>query len=372
MSIVFAHDHKFRMINGKMYSPGGLPNDVFARYTSIFGNVTVIARIIKENKENPKYSQITNSRVDILEKYALKDAVGKADGVIARLPSVIGSLAIREAKKQKKPYLVEAVGCAWDAYWNYGLKGKVIAPFAYLLMKIQVKQAPFVLYVTNHFLQNRYPTKGRQTNCSNVNIPKTDETVLNNRLEKIVEEKAPVIIGTTAAIDVPYKGQRFVIDALKIEKAKGNTRFLYQLVGGGDSSGITEYAKQLGLEAQVEILGSMPHEKVIDWLDTIDIYVQPSLTEGLPRAMIEAMSRGLPCIGTNVGGVGELLDEKYIISTKKKSKIGSLIGEALIKLKADSEMEDQAKKNFYEANSYIDTIIDDRRTAFFQEFKKTF
>lgn len=372
MSIVFAHDHKFRRINGMIYSPGGLPNDVFSRYTKVFGEVTVIARVLEEEAENPKYSQITDEKVKILEKDSLSTAIREADGVIARLPSTIGSLAVREAKKQNKPYLVEAVGCAWDAYWNYGIKGKIIAPIAFILMRVQVKQAPFVIYVTNQFLQKRYPTKGRQTNCSNVNISKADEEVLKNRIEKIHSENSPIVIGTTAAIDVPYKGQRFVMDALKV-MGNGQRSYKYQMVGAGDNSWLAEYAKQLELEMQVETLGSMPHVKVLDWLDTIDIYIQPSLQEGLPRALIEAMSRGLPCIGTNAGGTGELLEKQYIISTKKKDQIGSSIATALEKISLPVEMKRQAKRNFLEANTnYIDTIIEKKRTEIFTEFKNSF
>ena len=65
---------------------------------------------------------------------------------------------------------MEVVGCPWDAYWNYSLKGKIVAPFATYMMKRRVKSAPFVLYVTNKFLQKRYPTKGKKINCSNVEL----------------------------------------------------------------------------------------------------------------------------------------------------------------------------------------------------------
>ncbi len=373
MSIVFAHDHKFRRINGKLYSPGGLPNDVFTRYTSVFGEVTVIARIITEEKDNAKYSQITNNKVTILDRSALSNAIREADGVIARLPSLIGLLAIREAKKQKKSYLVEVVGCAWDAYWNYGCKGKIVAPIAFLLMKAQVRKAPFVVYVTNIFLQKRYPTNGLHTNCSNVNISKADVDVLDKRIKRIERGNSHYVIGTTAAIDVPYKGQRFVVDAIKLLNEKGIDCFEYQMVGGGSAESIYEYAVQSKVEKRVTALGSMPHEDVIKWLDTIDIYIQPSLSEGLPRALIEAMSRGLPCIGTNAGGIDELIEKKYIIPAKRQGSIGKQIGAAIEEICRPDEMVRQAKINFNRANSlYISSIIEQNRQSIFFKFKSQF
>ena len=172
---------------------------------------------------------------------------------------------------------------------------------------------------------------------------------------------------------MPYKGQRFVIEALQAEKAMGRDSFVYQMVGGGNASALQANASQLGVEEQTVFLGSMPHEKVIEWLDTIDVYIQPSLQEGLPRALIEAMSRGLPCIGTNAGGTGELLEPDYIISTRRTEKIGRDIAAALERLCSPGEMERQAKRNFVEANAnYIDTIIEKKRLDMFREFQKTF
>ena len=42
------------------------------------------------------------------------------------------------------------------------------------------------------------------------------------------------------------------------------------------------------------------------------VYIQPSRIEGLPRALIEAMSRGCACVGSSVGGIPELLNNQYI------------------------------------------------------------
>src|SRR5699024_742855 len=134
------------------------------------------------------------------------------------------------------------------------------------------------------------------------------------RLEKIsrMKKNEKIVIGTTAALDVRFKGQQYIIKALSELKKQGATNFEYQLVGSGSASYLESVAKKYNISNQVKILGSMTHEDVFDWLENIDIYTQPSRQEGLPRALIEAMSRGLPSFGARTAGIPELLEDDFI------------------------------------------------------------
>ena len=55
---------------------------------------------------------------------------------------------------------------------------------------------------------------------------------------------------------------------------------------------------------------------MFELLDECDIYLQPSLQEGLPRSVIEAMSRGCACIGAATAGIPELLESEYVVKRK--------------------------------------------------------
>ncbi|WP_042345882.1 glycosyltransferase [Bacillus massiliigorillae] len=375
----------------QLYTDGSYNQEVWNRYLSIFRNVTLVARkdsmlyeadFAKSNfqffdKNKMNFIQIPNLTssnqsffsLAIRKKHnsIIEQAIKEHDFLIARLPSGAGYKAIEYAKKYNKPYLTEVVSCPWDSLWNYNLKGKIIAPFSYFSMKKFVESSPYVMYVTNEFLQSRYPTKGKSINCSDVTLIQFDENVIKKRLEKIQKRdiKSKLIIGTLAAVNVKFKGQQYVIKALGKLKKKGIVNFEYQLVGGGDPSFLKCIAEKYGVSNQVTFLGSIRHEDVFNWLDSIDIYIQPSRQEGLPRALIEAMSRGVPALGADTGGIPELLGGEVVFSNKKHN-IGEIC--SILEEFNNEIMVKQAKRNYKEAKKYDKEFIEMRRKKFLEEF----
>lgn len=262
------------------------------------------------------------------------------------------------------------VSCYWDALWNHSLKGKVIAPYSFLKSKKIIREASHVVYVTNEFLQNRYPTNGKHTNCSNVALTEFDDKVLDRRLNKIesMQNNEKIVIGTTAAVNVRYKGQQYIIQALGELKKQGIDHFEYQLVGGGNQAFLKSVSEKYDVLDQIKFLGTMPHNKVFEWLETIDIYTQPSRQEGLPRALIEAMSKAVPAFGARTAGIPELLENQFIFSNTRKN-----IDEIIEILKSfDKEtMINQSKRNFEESKKYDKNVIEERRREFFEEFRNS-
>lgn len=371
MKVVFVHDHKFRRINGKIYSPGGLPNDVLTRYVNCFENLVVIGRIIDEEKVNASYSYISNPNITVVTNSEMEEQIKTASAVIARLPSINGYKAVFLAEKYKKPLLAEVVGCTFDAYWNYGIKGKLLALPAYLLMRYCVRKAPYAVYVTSEFLQKKYPNKGKTASISNVTIKATTQEVVEQRLRKINSDSDTVVLGTAGAVDVEYKGQEFVIKAISeiIKKTGKNVR--YELAGSGSPERLKRIAEECKVTDNTEFKGIIKHDDMNDWLDSVDIYIQPSLTEGLPRAVVEAMSRGLPCIATDCGGNSELIEKQYLYNKNNKSIIPDLICERIELIEKD--LGSVAQRNFDLANSeYSIEILNKRREDFFKDFIKEY
>ena len=211
--------------------------------------------------------------------------------------------------------IIEVVGYSKDVLKMKGMIGSIIAlPFDYL-MKKYVKNAEFVVYVTKEYLQRQYPTKGKSTNASNVNIDTFEKEKYLEKRESYtkVNTQSELVFGSIGDIDQLYKGHDKIIDVLPKIMKQRNQIIRYELVGGGSGNYLQPHVKENSLEKNVKFMGSMSQKEVLSWLDTIDIYLQPSLTEGLPRAVTEAMSRGLVSIGSDRGGIPQSLDKSVII-----------------------------------------------------------
>lgn len=348
---------------------------IYKRYSDTLGDVVLCCRIQKVDKVLPGYQLAyfirkvvpINSLLKVLcgeYNQDINEALRMCALVIARVPSIIAYQVIIEARKQGIPYLAEIMGDAWDSYWNHGILGKLIAPYMYLKMKQLVWNAAYAIYVTKYFLQKRYPCKNFNINASNVMIKTVPCEILNKRIEKIKSlELHNLTLMTTAAVNVQAKGQQFVIKAMKTLKKKG-INITYYLAGGGAQDRLKKIAEQEGVAGNVIFLGELPMEQVYQWLDNIDIYIQPSLQEGLPRAVIEAMSRGCPCIGSRTAGTPELLANDRIF---KRNSVSAIV-DVILSLQKEDLITD-AKRNFNEAQQYNEVILNRKRSDYLENIK---
>ncbi|MGL5973232.1 MAG: glycosyltransferase [Oscillospiraceae bacterium] len=392
MKLLFAHDTVLiKSNNNNLYTNGSFNKSIWDRYTSVFEDVTVISRI-SENilcEDNcreklsyfPKYIKhiaLPNIKKSIFSYFSLKgrkkqnqiieDSVKECDFLISRLPSTIGVISIKYAKKHKKPYLVEMVGCPFNSYWHHSNKGKLIAPFMYLSNKNAIKNAEQAVYVTEEYLQNLYPCRGISINCSNVLLKDIDKDVVYKKTKCFtnLNLKEDIInLVTVGSVDVSYKGQEYVIKAISLLKEEGISNIKYHLIGLGRGDSLRKLAKDLKVSENVIFIGSLPNDKVIKYLEDMHIYIQPSLTEGLPRSVIEAMSMGLVCTGSNVGAMGEIIDDDYLFNKKDYLKIKDII-----KNLDKKNMISESEKNFEKSKSYNKEYLDKKRYNFYKNFKE--
>ena len=399
---LFVHDHHFVAQQDFVGSRNGFSSALWDRYLRHCDHLTVIGR---QGPSADREDLVKSSHPDVTFKLVAADGrglrrllgsaeqnailteeIGKADVIVARVPSILGFQAIAIAKRIGKPIAIEAVGCAWSAMWDHGTRaGKVFAPIHWLQMRKALRQANNVIYVTNRFLQDRYPTGARNSVsasddelnvavASNVEVPAVmdqngepslDQTILEARLSRIGDLNGRKLqLGLIGSLKIRSKGIQFVLQALPALRDQG-IPVHFRVLGAGDPAPWIAEAMAHGVADLVSFDGALPEgEAVFQWLDGVDLYLQPSLQEGLPRALIEALSRACPAIGSSCAGIPELLDPAMIVPMRDvealRRRIAALAGDR-------DEMRRQAKRNFATAQDYLSPILAERREAFFNK-----
>jgi glycosyltransferase involved in cell wall biosynthesis len=108
-------------------------------------------------------------------------------------------------------------------------------------------------------------------------------------------------------------------------------------------------------------------QAVRDELDAADLFVLPSRTEGLPRAMIEAMARGLPSLGSTVGGIPELLPPEDMVPPGDVTALARKIREVIV---TPNRMQAMSERNLAKAQEYHADILQKRRHEFYSRIRR--
>ncbi|MGB1077550.1 MAG: glycosyltransferase family 4 protein [Bdellovibrionales bacterium] len=390
MKILYCHDNIYLTNSeGDAFSEGQFSYAYWAPYIKICDELIVAGRgreisddddysaLNRSDGENVRIETLPNmnsavgllqNRGDVLER--VQELVEEADGIIVRTMSEIGWLAFKHAKKLGKPIAHEVAGCPWDNTWNHGsFLAKAYAPIRAKRMRYLAKNADYVLYVSKDFLPNRYPAKGETAIASNVRIEKPSPSVLERRLERIQSSRSPNLpyeIGLIGHLDHKLKGIGVAIEALSIlNKSQSTHKFELKILGPGQASNYRHLVREYDLQGSVRFDGALPSGKpVLEWLDHVDLYVQPSFHEGVPRATIEAMSRGCPAFGSNAGGIPELLEDSYIHSAGD----AQTLAEQILKSVTDNTLQAQAETNFKKSMEYTQDVLEPIRDNFWQSF----
>ena len=298
----------------------------------------------------------------------IEDVVNRSDMVFLRIPSVLSDMVGDICIKRNKPYCIEVGGCSFDSYWNHDITGRCIAPFMFLHQRYTVGHASYASYVTEKWLQQRYPTKANMIiSASNVYLTDFNEEKIKEKSKSWSTKKDVYTVGTIAGYEVRYKGQHKVIKALSILKKKGII-FKYELVGNGDPTWLKSVAAKYDVLDQVVFLGVKQKNEVKDWLyNDVNIYIQPSKQEGLPRSVIEAMNQGCVCLGSRKAGIPELLEEDEMFYPS--DVIG--MADKLEMVITDGKPANRVMRNYEKSKRYDLKYLTEKRTTLFMAYKNS-
>jgi len=118
----------------------------------------------------------------------------------------------------------------------------------------------------------------------------------------------PLTIVTVGSLS-PHKGQEYLIRSLP-EIPRSGLMFRLYLIGDGEyRPQLQSLVDELKLNDYVTFAGTKKTDEVPLWLNAADIFVQPSLSEGNPNAVLEAMACGLPIVATRTGGLPQMIED---------------------------------------------------------------
>jgi len=135
-----------------------------------------------------------------------------------------------------------------------------------------------------------------------------EEELAHQRIEKrrfLSIEKDEFVIGYVGRLS-EEKGVRYLIEAGSVLKERSEPFRIIIIGDGPRRKELEDLAKSKGLEKEIIFVGFQ--SDVEKWLAVLDVFALPSLTEGTPMALLEAMAAGIPVIATAVGGVPRVVE----------------------------------------------------------------
>lgn len=230
------------------------------------------------------------------------------DLVVVRLPELVSTLLWIRARQVGAPTIANVVADASAMARSAGSLRPLMKRLAVAFVRWMVKRSEAVLYVTREWLQGEYPARpGAPTlSASNARLSQDFRSPEPKRYDQEALRACARLIAVGHHIGYG-KGHDTLIRALPMLIESGWNVHLDLVGDGPQSDDLRTLADALQVADRVTFRGMVSDREVlVRLLDESDLFIMPSRAEGLPRAMVEAMARGLCCLGSSVGGIPEL------------------------------------------------------------------
>jgi len=376
MNLLFVQEAKYAVFDKIVYSPRIEYHSYWERYLNHFKKVSVLARVEKVERKPVGQNVSSGPNVEFIAlpmfdgpvgllskrssiKKVMRKVIEKDAAVILRIPGHLGVIASEILKSKAIPFSCELVGDPLEVskFLPYPKLFRSIYGFSmFRNTKRLIADAIAVLYVTRYSLQKKYPSSKLSIVSSASNVILPDEMIKNspkkleiNYIDRLSDKRKKAIrIGVVGMLydikspkDIMYSISKLIQLGLNVE--------LYFAGDGPLYNELIALRKKLNLVEEVVFLGNLKGGKeVFEFLDSINLFVQFSKTEGLPRSTIEAMARGCPIIASDVGGQSELLTSEYLVESGNveilTKKINTLLSDPNRMLEASKVNIENSKK----------------------------
>jgi len=369
--------------------------DFWSRYLTVFDKLIVLARM-RDASENEELSRMLVSSCQNVSFTALPDFVGalgpiknystirktlkeclsNCDAVIFRMPSPISMVVSPLVEKSGVPFAAEMMMNPHTAYSRDAINHP-LQPLIQKYITSQTKEtcmkANGVSYVTERVLQEEYPCRAICSGTdskryftgsySTISLHESDYSAINLG----VNPPHIIRIAHSGKMSDDRKGHIIFLNTIYELKNRGYI-VVGTLIGDGPQRARFEgLAKQLGISDCCVFAGwRSGFSEVQKELQKSDFFVMPTKSEGLPRAMIEAMASGLLCFGNAVDGIPELLSNKCLSRSNSSVEYADMIEYCLHNWSyAVKERNDQ----FIKSKEYIADKLTLNRNDFYSKLR---
>jgi glycosyltransferase involved in cell wall biosynthesis len=389
-----------RTPDGSIWTSALFPYKFWLRYLEVFDEVQFLARVESVRSVPENYSRVDGPGVtcapipyylgpwQFLQRYpqieqAVWRYVASDDAVIMRVGSILAEMVTRRFIPDHRPYALEVVSDPADAF----SPGAIVHPLRrlfrlvfYQQLRNQCHHATAVAYVTERALQKRYPVSGGsyQTNFSSVDLSSWpmrpimthfSDVEFPDRKQALRQPKIDGVFNLlfVGSLEQMYKAPDVLLKAAARCLAQGLSIHLTMIGGGCYEGEMRRLAQRLMISEHVAFIGQVSPAQVFREMERADVFVMPSRTEGLPRAMLEAMFVGLPCIGSNIGGIPELLAEEDLVPVNHRGALAQKIKEVIRDPQRRQRMSQRNRE--YVARHFHPEELRQRRVQFFKHIR---
>lgn len=336
MELIVALEHRFLGTpDGATWTSTGFARGHWTRYLGAFDRVLVLARVERVPRAEPRWQRVDGDGVEVaavpgfvgpaalvLRARAVHRAVREVFGgagaeaaVILRAPGTLASLAAAQLRAAGRPYAAEVIGDPHELFAP-GSIDHPLRPIFRLAFTRHTRRvcarAATALYVAE-VLRTRYPPAPPAPSfcVSDVDLGE-DAFAAGPREPAPLGDRLRLV--TVGSLEQLYKSPDILVEALALLDAWGLDVELTIVGDGRRRAQVEALARERGVAARIRFAGLLPAGAAVRReLDRADLFVLPSRSEGMPRALLEAMARGLPCVATAVGGIPELLPEGVLV-----------------------------------------------------------
>jgi phosphatidylinositol alpha-1,6-mannosyltransferase len=346
---------------------------------SVFGKVTVLARTLQTDAppgrpafpkevsvaELPYYIGPVQAARNFfpLNRIARQRARG-SELFILRVPGILPSIVWYWLRRFRRPYAVEVLGDPNEVFQVVRHPLRRLWRLLYTSAQTRMVRGACASLFISRTLAERYPPPPGCVSAIISDVRLTETVFSSPRV--YAKSPDPFRLVHVGNMEQSYKGHEYLLKAVAICKEQGLPVRL-ELVGEGRLRPYFEQVSaNLGVKDVVTFRGAVSWGTALfDILDEAHLFVMPSLTEGLGKALLEAMARGLPAVGSDVGGIPELLPKEVLVPPGRETPLAEKI---LFFARQPNELSRQSARNFREAQNYKNRALSEKRKKFYQQF----